>query len=156
MFKKNIFLFASLLIILLGCNKFNLFQNYVTINNHAWHIDSTVQFEVSIDDTIQPYNLLIGVRNGTQYRYSNLYLFVNTIFPNKQIIKDTVEILLDDANGNWLGKKNAMLIDNQILYKKNVLFPTKGNYKFTIQQGMRAELLDEVYNMGLVINKSTK
>jgi gliding motility-associated lipoprotein GldH len=66
---------------------------------------------------------------------------------------DTLECLLADEQGSWLGKGAGNVWDNQILLKKNVRFPRKGVYSFLITQGMRKDPLVDVADVGLRIER---
>ncbi len=143
-------------IALTSCGNREVFSQYKPINEHTWQVDSVVNFIFDVTDTTTKHNVLLGVRNGVTYNYSNIYLFVKTIFPNKKAINDTVEIMLANDQGQWLGKKVNNLIDNQIQYKRGILFPLKGNYTISIQQGMRDTKLQEIFDVGVTIEQTEK
>ncbi|MEQ1733379.1 MAG: gliding motility lipoprotein GldH [Bacteroidia bacterium] len=147
---------AYLCVALTSCGNKQVYSQYNSINNHTWQVDSVANFAFTITDTVNKHNVLLGVRNGTEYSYSNIFLFVKTTFPNKKTINDTVEILLADTQGKWLGKTVNNLIDNQILYKRGILFPLKGNYTMSVQQGMRDAKLAQLFDVGVTINQSEK
>ena len=67
---------------------------------------------------------------------------------------DTLECILADEKGKWLGTGIGDIYDNQIPFKKNVLFPKKGKYKFEIEQGMRTDIVPLIMDIGLRIEKT--
>jgi gliding motility-associated lipoprotein GldH len=141
---------------LTSCGNKQVFSQYKSVHDHTWQVDSLVKYSFDIDDTTTKHNVLLGVRNGVDYSYSNVFLFVKTTFPNKKSISDTVEIMLADPQGKWLGKKVNNLIDNQILYKRGILFPMKGKYNMTVQQGMRDAKLNHVFDVGVTVEQTQK
>ena len=67
--------------VLLACNMQSVYDESITIGNKAWYKDDLARFEVTIDDTLQLYDFYVNIRNTTDYRYSNLYIFMNTNSP---------------------------------------------------------------------------
>ena len=120
-----------------------------------WDNKNTLKFEVDIADSITPYNFYINVRNAGAYPYSNLYLFLETEFPNKTVSRDTVECILADDAGKWLGDGSGDIWDNRILFKRNVSFPMPGEYRFELIQAMRLDPLPGIMDGGIRIEKVT-
>jgi gliding motility-associated lipoprotein GldH len=87
-----------------SCDSTGVFDRYTEIPGSAWHKDSIVVFHIPIDDTLQNHNLLIQIRNETSYRFSNLWLFIEITQPGGETKKDSVEVVLADPSGRWLGK----------------------------------------------------
>ena len=110
-------------------------------------------FNVDINDTVGIYNLFINTRISGNYKYSNMYLFIDTKLPDNKIIRDTLECILFDYNGKHLGKGFGSVWSNKIPYRIHTRFPYKGNYEFTIEQAMRTDKLEHVVSAGLRIEK---
>jgi gliding motility-associated lipoprotein GldH len=66
---------------------------------------------------------------------------------------DTVEILLADPLGRWKGTGVGDLFDNQTLYRKDMKFPVRGEYQFSIKQAMRPVRLKGIQDIGLRLEK---
>ncbi len=113
-----------------------------------------LQFDVAMNDTVGKYNIFINVRNSDNYEFNNLYLFIDITNPAKVIERDTMECILADPNGKWLGKGLGDIWDNKILFKHNVRFRKQGNYEFTITQAMRVDSLPMIMDAGVSIEKS--
>ena len=137
-----------------SCDPDRVFEKNIRIPDGIWDRDNPVRFEVVVEDTITPHNLYINVRNAGMYPVSNLYLFVTTLAPSGHTIKDTVQIILADEKGNWLGKGLGDIWDNQQLYKEQVRFAQKGEYIFEYEQAMRLEKLPFILDVGLRIEKA--
>jgi len=120
---------------------------------YGWCKDSNVHFEVAIEDTLQPVNFYIMLRNMGSYPFANLYLFMQTTFPNGEVSTDTLNCPLADNKGNWLGKGLGDIKTQELLFMRNVRFVQAGNYRFEFQQGMRKDTLLGVYEMGIKIEK---
>lgn len=110
--------------------------------------------QVSNEDTLNKYNIFLTVRNASSYDFNNLYLFIDIKTPMKFTERDTMECVLADAEGKWLGDGLGDIWDNKILFKKNIKFQKPGTYEFVISQAMRVDSLPMIMDAGLSIEKS--
>lgn len=118
-------------------------------------MDNPVKINVNITDTINPYNIFINIRNSDNYEFNNLYLFIDIASPLQATERDTFECILADPNtGRWLGRGLGDIWDNKIAFKHDVRFAHKGDYHFTITQGMRIDKLPAIMDAGLSIERS--
>lgn len=146
-------MFLGLLFSLASCDPAGIYDEYVTIAKKGWYKEEAARFEVLITDTLQPVDFYLNIRNDAGYRYSNLYLFLITKFPNGNITRDTIECILADREGRWLGKGWGPVKENSVLLSKQMLFPLKGKYEFLIQQAMRTDTLKGICNIGIRISR---
>ncbi|MCE3277827.1 MAG: gliding motility lipoprotein GldH [Bacteroidetes bacterium] len=137
-----------------SCNDNRIFEENKAIPESGWDTSNVVSFNVEIKDPSTPANFFVNVRNADGYPYSNLFLFVKTKFPNGKQSNDTLECMLADDNGKWIGKGIGDIYDNRIPFKRNVRFPIAGNYIFEIQQGMRVSNVPLIMDIGLRIEKA--
>ena len=136
-----------------SCDSKRIFEKNTEISDSNWDTSERVKFEVNITDTISGNNVLINIRHAGFYPYSNLFLFINTTFPNGKTTRDTVECMLSDDKGKWFGKGLGDLWDARILFKRNVRFSQSGTYIFEYEQAMRVKQLPGVMDVGLRIEK---
>jgi gliding motility-associated lipoprotein GldH len=128
-----------------------IYEKNKKINKGVWNQKDIVKFNVEISDTISLHNFYINIRNSGNYTYSNIFLFINTIFPDGKKVRDTVECMLANPDGQWLGKGLSDIKYNRILLKKGIKFLQKGNYSFEFEQGMRKENLLGIVDIGIRI-----
>lgn len=140
-------------IIIISCDSKKVFDENQKISDEVWDANEKISFDVNVTDTITPHNFYVNVRNSDGYPYSNIYIFITTIFPNEKSSRDTLECVLADETGKWLGEGIGDLWDNQILFKKHVRFPLSGKYTFVMEQAMRTEHLPLILDVGLRIEK---
>lgn len=134
-----------------GCGPQPLFTQNQEIPNKIWERNHTLNFDVEVVDTMKTYDFYLNIRNSGVYPFANIYMFINTEFPNGKSARDTVECILADGAGRWLGDGLGDIWDNQILFKKNVRFPSMGVYTFELEQGMRMENLPAIMDVGITI-----
>ncbi len=149
------FLTGCLFVIsLMACNNTSVFYQFKTIPKSEWNRDSLLIFEVRVADTLQNHKLFINVRNDIDYKYSNLWLFIDIQQPGDTVaVKDTFEVTLADPTGKWLGTGFGGVKTNEILYRQNVYFPVSGIYEIQIQHGMRGKILKGITDVGVRVEK---
>jgi gliding motility-associated lipoprotein GldH len=147
-------LFAVGVFFLFSCDPNRVYEKNIAIDNGVWNKDSVVSFVMDIEDTLQPYNFYINIRNSTDYRYSNLYLFIDTYFPDETHARDTLEFILAGTDGKWFGKGFGKIKESTVLLRRGVRFPMSGKYRFTMEQAMRTENLEGIEDVGMRIEKT--
>jgi gliding motility-associated lipoprotein GldH len=132
-----------------SCDSHRIFEENKTIPSYNWDYNLPVVFTVPIEDSVKAYNMYINIRNEGNYRFSNLFLFVNTVLPQGQQLRDTVEITLAAPDGRWLGSGLGDIFSNRYLFRKNFRFPQKGQYRFELIQAMRVNPLQGIMDAGI-------
>ena len=139
-----------------SCDTAVVIDEHVKLDDNRWELNNVVKIEAAITDTVQPQNIYINVRNAGSYGFSNLYVFLNTYTPNGQMARDTVELILADERGEWLGDGMGDIWDNRILFKKNFVFSQAGTYRFELEQAMRMNPLPGIMDVGICIEAAEK
>ena len=139
--------------LLQSCDSKKVFDNSITIQNQQWNRAEKLTYKVSIDDTLSFNNFYIIIRNTSDYPFCNIYFFMNTLFPDGKIARDTLECYISDPQGKWLGKASGSLWTSKVLFKKGIRFPKKGNYTFELEQAMRVVDLKGLSEIGIRIEK---
>jgi len=137
-----------------SCNRGVVYHDYVCIHEAGWHMDSVYHFEMTIDDSLAVNDFFINIRNNTDYPYSNLYLFVTTVFPNGHTTRDTIECILASKDGSWLGSGSGRIKDNKIMLQKALRFPLSGVYNIYLEQAMRKAVLPGIEDIGFSVEIS--
>jgi gliding motility-associated lipoprotein GldH len=156
---KNAGVFTSALILLLiisSCSKSYFYQSEVKIPGAAWSSEKIAIFEPVISDTSQSYNVILSVSNTDDYRYSNIWFFIKTISPDGNSQKDTVQYLMAEESGKWIGNENGDNYEQKFYFKNFVRFPKTGKYAFEIQQGMRDLELKGITKVGIILEEINK
>jgi len=146
-------LLALLLVLLSACNNSVVFSKYQTFKDNNWYAKDKAVFDVEITDTQTLNDISLMVRHGDSYPYSNLFLFVTSKYPDGKVLTDTMEIMLANQKGEWVGSGAGDIFDVKIPIKKNVRFPQSGNYQFTFEQAMRTDPLPMVMDFGFEVEK---
>ncbi len=138
-----------------ACDQNVILSETASIEAGKWAFEDTYAMETELSDTLAPMNFFILVRHGSNYKYQNLILYFKTYYPNNTYRVDTVDCPLAEKSGRWFGSGLGDLLDNQIMFKRNLQLPQAGNYKFELQHAMRSDTVDEIYDIGLRIEKAS-
>ena len=154
---KVVFIVFTLAIVLFACDPNKVFEEYIAVEGTTWKKENVARFEFDAKDTTSVHNLYINIRNRGDYPYSNLYLFVSLEGPNGNVLKDTVNCILADNRGKWLGSGVGDLWDLRVPYIGGFKFAQTGKYIVSLEQAMRTEEgLVGVSDVGLRIEKAEK
>ena len=131
----------------------NTYQQYYSFNDNHWHSDSLINYKYNIVDTIKSYTLSLNIRHTTDYKFQNLFIFLDGYH------KDTVEIILANKNGKWLGSGISNIRNINYVFDDNRVFSKKGEYKLSVEQAMRygaeekIKKLEHIVDIGLIISE---
>ena len=152
--KINLLILSLFAVLLMSsCDQSRVFEDNIAIENNVWKSTAPVTFAVDIADTTSGNNFYLNIRHAEGYQYSNLYVFMKTKFPNGKTAQDTVELVLQDPNGKWTGSGLGDIWDSQIMFKRNLRFPLKGKYEFSVYQAMQTPELPMIMEVGMRIEK---
>lgn len=140
MLRNNILLFFLIFsFILVSCDSNRVFDEYKPVSN-SWHKDAIISFKVNPPDSTKNYNLFVNLRNTNAYKYNNLFLIVEMVFPHGKTTKDTLEYRMADPSGKLLGTGLTDVKENKLWYKgsdSKFVFEEIGEYTVNIQHAMR-------------------
>ena len=147
------FLFFMIVFLLSACKSGAVYDNNKSIKDDVWKSGEIIRFDVKLEDTVNIYKFYLNLRHSTSYRFANIFLFINTTFPDGREARDTVECILADPSGKWLGKGISDIRDNQVLLRRGLRFPQVGTYIFEFEQAMREPELEGIKDVGLRISR---
>ena len=150
---KKILYILFLAILLASCGNDKLFNECIVIPEAKWDNRMIPFFDMTVNDTLTDYAFYLNIRHLENYRYSNLYVFLHTEFPNGNITHDTIECTLATPEGRWIGKSSGSMRDLSVPLNENLRFPLMGTYHFEIEQAMREPVLKGISDIGLFIEK---
>jgi len=122
--------------VLVSCDSNRVYDTYKSVPN-AWHKDTIVSFKVNPPDATNSYDLFVNLRNSNTYKFNNIFLIVEMVFPHGKTIKDTLEYRMAEPSGELLGTGYMDIKENKLWYKEGVVFNEPGEYTINIQHAMR-------------------
>lgn len=151
---RNSWIWIGLIAICFSCGKTPYYEKSVSFKNKEWTRDIKPNFKVDIQDITKEYNFTLSLRTTTDYKYSNLWVFLKTEAPDGTSAREPFEILLANPDGSWVGNKSGTIVETPLYFKKRKL-PLKGTYKFTIEQGITNSEIDEVLDVSFIVETVT-
>lgn len=133
---KIILFFLVVCFVFIGCDEHHVFDKYQSVPN-KWDKDSVISFKITPPDSTEAYNLFVNLRNTNAYKYNNLFLIVEMVFPHGKTVKDTLEYRMAEPSGKLLGTGFTDVKENKLWYKEQVVFNETGEYTVNIQHAMR-------------------
>ncbi|MEN8229005.1 MAG: gliding motility lipoprotein GldH [Bacteroidota bacterium] len=130
-------LILLLIILLSSCDPDMVFDQYTQTDDGLWSWHDAKEFNIEIADTVTLHNIYLQIRHTVEYPMSNLYMFVYVKGPSGQLLKDTVNLILANPDGKWIGSGTGNLRELRLLYRQHTKFGQSGLYTFTLEQGMR-------------------
>ena len=138
------------LLFLAGCNQSETIHTQKL--NGKWNKKAEQKFEINITDAQHPKNIIFVVRNNNDYPYSNLRLMVNfSDLKNKKTVTDTLNYVMAQPNGEWIGKGFGDTKEILFQYKLDYRFPENGKYSIGVIQAMRNDNLVGIEDIGIKI-----
>ncbi len=178
---NRLFIILVVMSLSLGaCVQSPYYQKSYGIKDGKWGYKTTYSFDIDINDTQYYYNTLLIVRHTNNYKFANLWMNVWVKGPgDTQFKKSAVDFLLATPQGQWLGlgaaeiyEQRRLLVLNHEDYKKmplskdkeyeliaaskesfDDLFTKKGRYTIKIEQNMRENVLSDILNIGLRVER---
>lgn len=88
---------------------------YQAIPNDGWYYTDSLCFQIPMHKVDTTFEIQLEVRHHVNYNYKNLPLLVECVeFAKDSILyQDTINLLLMDDNGRWLGKGIGRLLQVQ-------------------------------------------
>ena len=150
---RTIALLPLLILLLQGCDKHVYYTDEHDVDETGWNMNDAAVFDVDVDDTLQVFDFFIDVRNSVHFPKANVFFFINTTFPDGSVAYDTLECPLADVEGHWYGRRTGRYVDSRYVFRRHVIFPRTGLYRFEILHGMRDTNVVGLKSVGLRIER---
>lgn len=150
--RSQIFLLVLPIVCLISCTSIDLYEKTAPIPGHSWQNSFRPSFDFTIKDTNALYQPFLVIRHNEKYNYSNIYINLYIKPPGQDStikIRKNVSLVL---NENW----NATGMDDiyeQRIQLGNAQTLKAGTYQFTLEQIMRENPLQNVFDVGIRIEK---
>ncbi len=145
-----LFLFA---IAISSCDPNRIFEENQSVENNTWKYEDVKTFSFDIQDTTSQVNIYVNLRTTTDYPYNNIYMYLYSEYPGGISLKDTLQFLLAEPDGKWLGENSGTVIEFKSLVSSGGQFTRSGTYTFRLQQAMEENDLTEIVDVGMRIEK---
>lgn len=138
-----------------SCDKSKVMEENAQLKNYAWSYEDAKMFTAEIKDTTANYNIYVNVQHSFQFEWRNVWVNIETTFPNGKVYERRVNLLLSEPDGKWFGDCLGSNCDIQIPIQQNAFFPLIGKYTFKISQDMRVSPLPYIKSVGMRVEKNS-
>ncbi|MTI22034.1 gliding motility lipoprotein GldH [Fulvivirga sp. RKSG066] len=140
-----------------ACDDNRLYEKNVDFNERVWVADSAATFTFNIEDSDQPYNLYLNIRNTNTYPYHNLYVkYVFQDSASSQVINEELvnKNLFNEKTGKPYGSGLGDIFSHQFILLENYEFEEAGIYQIQLKQFMRQDTLEGIVSAGIRVEKA--
>jgi gliding motility-associated lipoprotein GldH len=144
-------LWIALVLVVAGlgsCDTKPYYDKTYAFKSKTWDQRNMAIFNVPIKDANQEYDFILTIRTTTDYKFNNLWVFLNTTTPKGVQAREPFQIRIANDDGTWIGSKTGTIVENQLLFKRRK-FPDKGTFKFVVEHGITDEKVNEILDIGL-------
>ena len=135
-----------------SCGPNEWYYSSVEVPENGWHKDTVAVFKSDISQLDKSCHVLLEVQNNDAYAYSNIWFFIDAISPSGHVQRDTLECILANEFGDWLGQSKFSDTHKSLHpYKLNIRFPQEGLYTYYLVQGMRDTVITGIEKVGVKI-----
>ncbi|MFI5130115.1 MAG: gliding motility lipoprotein GldH [Chitinophagales bacterium] len=138
---------------LVSCTTIDLYEKTVNIPGHAWQNSFRPTFEFVIKDTTALYQPYLVLRHNEKYNFNNIYINLYIQGPGQDTAqKFPLDLSLATNEKGW----KATGMDDIYEHRIGLDIPKRlkaGNYKFTLEQIMRENPLQHVFDAGVRVEK---
>lgn len=136
-----------------ACNQGEVYYQFRPIPQNEWGMNQEICF--SLDSAaIMPqhsYTISIEITHNINYSYKNLFLYLDHTLQNSISLRDTLECMLVDPSGKWLGTGNGATRQISVLYKTNQKIDTALHNEICIRHAMQDLKLKGIEKIGLKV-----
>lgn len=140
-------------VLLFSCGEQPLYEKVYSFTDRSWTLDQKPEFKLEVVDTTTVYDITLTLRTTTDYKYSNLWIFLKTTLPDGQSERKPFQIRIANEDGSWVGRKTGSVVETSLDFPARKL-PMKGEYAFTVEQAITQSSIDEVLDIGLRVKET--
>jgi len=145
----NVIFFITIMSLIGACNRPETFLH--NFSEKKWNATDSVIFSFDIDGINNEKSISFFFRNNLDYPYRNIFLFIELHNDDRVVGVDTVQYLISNKYGQWLGRGLGKTRDNYFIFNHQYFFPDSGEHKIIIRHGMRSSQLVGAVKFGVKI-----
>ncbi len=135
-----------------SCGSSYDYEAHYPLKGEAWNMEDQPAFVFEIKDTSTPYAFKLNFRYTDLFPYQDIFLFLQTTFPDGSCSQDTLHCFLFEADGKPLGK-GQRIKELEVNYSL-LRFPMPGKYAMRFTQGLRTDKVKGVASFGMALKKT--
>jgi gliding motility-associated lipoprotein GldH len=149
--------FILLLIIpltLLACGRGKIFEEHKKTDNMAWDRFEVISFDIPIEKTGVPYDLIFAMRHHTDIPFDEVEINFTMRTPGGETRSRDYIIRIRDREGNLVGDGMGALWDIRVPMKEGYVFSDAGTCKVEIANRMHRLKTVGIMEIGFIVRES--
>lgn len=138
--------------LLVSCASVDLYEKNISLPGHEWKSSFKPAFVFTIKDTGANYQVYFVIRHTEKYNYNNIWINLYSQPPGDTVHKVPYELLLATNEKGWLASGMDDIYEHRIKLT-DIIKLKAGDYKFSLENIMREDPLQNVLNIGLRVEK---
>lgn len=106
-----------------------------------WTYQDKLESTITVSDTLMNYDLALKLNHSKEFGFQNIYLDIETVFPDGKKIAKPLSLQLATSAGIWNGKCSGDNCEIVFSLQDKFKFKDLGDHKFTIGQYSRETAL---------------
>ncbi len=146
----------ALAISVFSCDNPRVFDEYKAIAQEGWERNDVLKFNVPKMQQAGTYQQWVQLRAYQKYPFQTVTLIVEqTIFPKKQVYRDTVECHIINEEGRLVGK-NGISSTEVVAPLRTLELQQGDSLAISVRHDMRRELLPGISDVGIRIEEGVR
>ena len=136
-----------------SCNEREVYYKFSPISENEWSKEQEICFLLdSVPfNTNSNYAVSLEIVHNINYKYKNLFLYLDYSQQDSILYTDTVECILVDDYGRWSGSGNGATRQLSVPYKTNLKIDTALHNEICVRHTMQDLTLKGIEKIGLKI-----
>lgn len=147
---KNLIFISYLLLVLSSCGPSPIHSEKLELDG-VWEYDENLTSTISVTDTLSNYDLALKMNHSSEFYFQNIYVRIETIFPDGKKISEPLSLQLAKSKGQWNGKCGGESCEILFSLQDNFKFKNLGDHRFSIGQFSRDEKLKGINEIELML-----
>lgn len=151
---KRFTLLFILPFMLLACGRGKIFEEHKKIDNMTWDRFEVIKFNIPIEKTGVPYDLIFAMRHHTDIPFDELEINFTMRTPGGETRSRDYTIRIRDREGNLVGDGMGALWDIRVPMKEGYVFSEEGVCEVEIANRMHRLKTVGVMEIGFIVRES--
>jgi gliding motility-associated lipoprotein GldH len=149
----QILLLAAILLGMGSCKKSNVFEQYRKLEKQSWNRFNILKFEIPINDTQTPVDILLAIRHLPEFQIRELPVNITLYMPSGEMRSAEELLKFTEKDGKSLSECLGDLCDISFILRENFTFSEPGTVRIEIENKWPKVELPGILEVGLVINR---
>jgi gliding motility-associated lipoprotein GldH len=151
--KRTLVYISLLLVFIAGCARDEGYQVYHTFPDKTWHRFNTLQFEIPVNKSHRPVNVVFFARHDREYPFDSLAFNMIMKMPSGEERTRECRIKIKDRSGKFIGTFSGDSCEMTFILKKELNIPEDGILTVELENLVPRMRTTGLYGVGIRLEK---